>query len=80
MLIFQLTGSEIIKITNRDCFKKSKCINHKIRDPSKKNSDFYLDYLFVTQSYTEKTQRATELRNQISVDLSDFSVDLSVSS
>jgi len=42
--------------------------------------------LFVTQlvpiyreSYTEKTQRATELRNQISVDLRVFSVDLSVS-
>jgi len=33
----------------------------------------------VTLSSTEKTQRATELRNQISVDLSDFSVDLSVS-
>ena len=35
--------------------------------------------LLVTQSYTEKTQRATESRNRISVDPGVFSVDLSVS-
>jgi len=39
-----------------------------------------ISYLLVTQRYTEKTQSSTELRNKISVDLSDFSVDLSVSS
>jgi len=35
--------------------------------------------LLVTQSSTEKTQRATEFINQISVDLRDFSVDLGAS-
>ncbi len=34
--------------------------------------------LLVTQSSTEKSQRYTELRSKISVDLSDFSVALCV--
>jgi hypothetical protein len=49
------------------------------RIPINKMREHRSEKLLVTQSYTEKSQRPTELRSQISVGLCGFSVALCVS-